>query len=416
MTDHANSRAARAPRTQEETTLRDGHQRTRRKGIADRASFDRDLAELEALMAGELQNAESPSIAANDDDGSEPAAPDVEANAPVHDKPAARPRTADQPRRERRAPPRAENLNDETENEHAPMHAFDKPRMPRIEPIVAPAHPYDLDQYAKPQAPARRRKPAPELRPTNDRAPLHARPRDAQQHAQITRALRFGATVFSLVALVGVSALLVLLAVGADRSALPTKQAEVAATTVAPPAAAERDNAPAVTGSTETKSDASRVASIGQPPARGTVRAVDARETSARIPQVAAAPAAAEAATGQAAAFQPERASAPAAQQSSPSAFSAPPAFERSADEPSAEPRAMAAAPATRGAAPVATAATRSVPVTSHVNLRATADNNAAVVGVVPAGKNVDVVECKGWCEVVYNDQKGFIHKRFLKE
>jgi SH3-like domain-containing protein len=48
--------------------------------------------------------------------------------------------------------------------------------------------------------------------------------------------------------------------------------------------------------------------------------------------------------------------------------------------------------------------------------MRASADNAAAVVAVVPAGKNVGVVECKGWCEVVYNDQRGFVHKRFLKE
>jgi SH3-like domain-containing protein len=61
-------------------------------------------------------------------------------------------------------------------------------------------------------------------------------------------------------------------------------------------------------------------------------------------------------------------------------------------------------------------AAVRSVPVTSHVNLRATGDNDAKVVAVVPAGKNVDVIECKQWCEVSYNDQQGYIHKRFLKE
>jgi SH3-like domain-containing protein len=54
--------------------------------------------------------------------------------------------------------------------------------------------------------------------------------------------------------------------------------------------------------------------------------------------------------------------------------------------------------------------------VTAYVNLRATADNSAAVVAVVPAGKAVDVVECKGWCEVRFDGQKGFIHKRFLKE
>jgi SH3-like domain-containing protein len=48
--------------------------------------------------------------------------------------------------------------------------------------------------------------------------------------------------------------------------------------------------------------------------------------------------------------------------------------------------------------------------------MRAEAENSAAVLTVVPAGKNVQVVECRGWCEVSYEGRQGFIHQRFLKE
>lgn len=436
MTSHASSRGARAPRPRDETTPREGRQRTPRQRMTDRESFDQDLAELEALLSGGLQPAESPSIASNDD-GGELSAQSPEDSAPVRHKPSARPRppsrSADQPKRARRMPPRAENRNDEFPVERepgAPMRAFEAQPFQDDEPAFAPGHPRDLDQYAeRHEPPVRQRRRAPQRLRVDDRAPPQVPPYvrpEAKQHALVTRALRIGATVFSLVALIGVSALLVILIVGGgERSA--TKQAGVAATSATPPAA-ERTDAPVVTGSTDVRPDASRASADAPPAPRGIVRAMDAQETATRMPREPdrvpdGGATAATAALAAASAFQPASQSPlAAARPAEASPFSPPPAFERSADEPLAEPRAIATAPAARGAAPAARASTepaevtRSVPVTAHVNMRASADNNAAVVAVVPEGKNVDVVECKGWCEVVYNDQRGFVHKRFLKE
>jgi uncharacterized protein YraI len=76
-------------------------------------------------------------------------------------------------------------------------------------------------------------------------------------------------------------------------------------------------------------------------------------------------------------------------------------------------------APAPRAesaAAEPAPPAVRSARVTTHVNMRAEAENSAAVLTVVPAGQNVQVVECRGWCEVSYEGRQGFIHQRLLKE
>jgi uncharacterized protein YraI len=52
--------------------------------------------------------------------------------------------------------------------------------------------------------------------------------------------------------------------------------------------------------------------------------------------------------------------------------------------------------------------------VTSDVNLRVAPDNDADVVTVVPNGKSVRIVECTRWCEVVYGEKQGFIHRRFV--
>jgi len=420
MTDHASSRAARVPRTRDESAPRDGRQRTQRQRITDA-----DLAELEALLAGELQNSESPSIAANDDDG-EQSAPSGNA-APVRRKkppmPRTASRTAEQPRRARRAPPRADNHNDQLPNEPEPrawMRAFEAEPVQHEEPAIAPGHPVDLDQYAPPRKAVRPRRPAPSFPKADDRAPLYAKPRN-DQDALVSRALRIGATVFSLLALVGVSALLVLLVIGGERSA-PSKQATVAATSTTP-LAAESTDAPVVTGSTATLE--ARRTSEGQPAARGIVRAADAQDATVRAPrQPDRVPETGAPTTLAAAPAQQPESPRPAANRSSDlSPFSPPPAMPASAapEETAANAAADRAAgdraavsPARASAAPAAS--TRSVPVTSHVNLRATADNGAAVVAVVPAGKNVEVVDCKGWCEVVYNDQRGFVHKRFLKE
>jgi SH3-like domain-containing protein len=56
----------------------------------------------------------------------------------------------------------------------------------------------------------------------------------------------------------------------------------------------------------------------------------------------------------------------------------------------------------------------QSAAVTQHVNMRAEPKNEAAVVMIVPEGKTVELVDCGQWCEVVYDDRQGFIHKRFV--
>jgi len=53
--------------------------------------------------------------------------------------------------------------------------------------------------------------------------------------------------------------------------------------------------------------------------------------------------------------------------------------------------------------------------VTAWVNMRASADNKAATVKVLPAGTIVTVVQCKFWCEIVADGKRGFVFKSFLK-
>lgn len=53
--------------------------------------------------------------------------------------------------------------------------------------------------------------------------------------------------------------------------------------------------------------------------------------------------------------------------------------------------------------------------VTAWVNMRASADNKAATVKVLPAGSIVTVVQCKFWCEIVADGKRGFVFKSFLK-
>ena len=53
--------------------------------------------------------------------------------------------------------------------------------------------------------------------------------------------------------------------------------------------------------------------------------------------------------------------------------------------------------------------------VVSWVNMRVSADNNAATVKVLPAGAVVTVVRCSYWCEIVADGKRGFVYKSFLK-
>ena len=356
MADHFN--AARELRERDETAQRNGSRRSRRAISAERDILDEgDLAEFEALLMRNLKRSPSPSIAAEDDAGEQP----VRDSEPVR----------------------------------------------RHDPLGRAPH-----KLKRPSSTEFGRRPAPEPRLArtldrlDDRPPLAPMRRD-DRRSLVTRAMGIAATLFSLVALLAVSALLVLLAVGGEWPATPAAEesarvsqfADTAERAPVPPPATEIDLSPAVTGSIEAKLDASRIPSqgyTGRPV--GTVRAVHTQDVSTPTPQ-------------------PTETSPPAAsQQFAPTYFSAAPA----AVETAAPTETATTETGNRGverarrpsAAPAA--ATRSAPVTTHVNLRAKPENDAAVVAVVPAKQNVKVVECTRWCKVVYGDKQGFVHRRFL--
>jgi hypothetical protein len=367
MSNRLGVNAARALRERDETAQRNGSRRSRRTITAERDILDeRGLAEFEALLMRDLKRSPSPSIAAEDDAGEQP-------------------------------------LRDS-----APMR--------KLAPRARPPH-----KLQHPSPTEFRRGPAPEPRLTraldrlDDLPPLAAMPR-ANPRSRAARAMGIAATLFSLVALVAVSALLVLLAVGGEWTTS------------------------AVTGSTETKQDVSRIPAQ-EYTARvvGTVRAVHTQEAAPQNPQPAAALSAQNApAAGAAIADQPSP-----GPFAAPSVFSPPAARQASAANRGFEPENSGAAPEAKDAAAPApaaatesaatesaatksaatksagnaaepAAATRSAPVTTHVNLRAKPDNDAAVVAVVPAKRNVEVVECTQWCEVVYGGKQGFVHRRFV--
>jgi hypothetical protein len=52
--------------------------------------------------------------------------------------------------------------------------------------------------------------------------------------------------------------------------------------------------------------------------------------------------------------------------------------------------------------------------VTSAVNMRSAPKKGAGVLGVVPAGTNVRVMSCDGWCQISYNGRTGWVYKSFL--
>jgi SH3-like domain-containing protein len=58
----------------------------------------------------------------------------------------------------------------------------------------------------------------------------------------------------------------------------------------------------------------------------------------------------------------------------------------------------------------------REARVTKYVNLRSGPNDESKVVAVVPARASVSVLDCKSWCEVVFDGKKGWIYKRFIRE
>jgi uncharacterized protein YraI len=47
--------------------------------------------------------------------------------------------------------------------------------------------------------------------------------------------------------------------------------------------------------------------------------------------------------------------------------------------------------------------------------MRAKPDNAGTALLTIPAKSQVQVVSCKGWCEIVYNGKRGFVFKKFLQ-
>ncbi len=53
---------------------------------------------------------------------------------------------------------------------------------------------------------------------------------------------------------------------------------------------------------------------------------------------------------------------------------------------------------------------------TEYVNMRAAPDNDAAILAVLPADAEFRApAECRHWCEVDYEGQRGFIYKSFIR-
>lgn len=381
MTNHVSLNAARAPRAPDETAQRNRH-RSRKMQTGECDSAERDLAELAALLMNDLQRSPSPPIATGDADSEQLLVDRESAPRPA---PRAWPRAAarkSEPAPAPRRPPRELKRHSTTETESRPG----RPPEPRL---------------------------ALALHLLDDPPLLAARPR-ADRRSLVARVTGAAATVFSLLALVAVSVLLVMLAVGGERATPVAGQSAVAAESASDASlSAERVGAPVESGSIEAKRDASRIPSQGYSArAGGTVRAVDAQDASAQAPQSAETLSAENIPAASAAVAGERSAGAFAAQSvfSPPVAGQAPAA--RVAEESSATVPAAATENAGNSAGP--SPETRSAPVTTHVNLRAGPENDAAVLAVVAAGRNVEVLKCTQWCEVAYDGRQGFIHRRFV--
>jgi hypothetical protein len=69
--------------------------------------------------------------------------------------------------------------------------------------------------------------------------------------------------------------------------------------------------------------------------------------------------------------------------------------------------------PAEKPAARIPTPS-RNVTVNNDVNMRVAPRKHAKVVTVIPDNATVGLVDCDGWCQVVYNDRSGYIYKSFI--
>lgn len=76
--------------------------------------------------------------------------------------------------------------------------------------------------------------------------------------------------------------------------------------------------------------------------------------------------------------------------------------------------------PAIETLKPEATAASGRAPaskvtIAKAVNMRARGAKGARVLGVIPRGATVGLVDCDSWCEVIYDGRRGFIYKSFIE-
>lgn len=56
----------------------------------------------------------------------------------------------------------------------------------------------------------------------------------------------------------------------------------------------------------------------------------------------------------------------------------------------------------------------RTVQVTTHVNMRAAPENEAAVLTVLPTGTDVKLIGCDMWCEIDFDGRRGWVYKSFI--
>jgi hypothetical protein len=84
-------------------------------------------------------------------------------------------------------------------------------------------------------------------------------------------------------------------------------------------------------------------------------------------------------------------------------------------DEALEQATAAAAEDAVEDPEPEVAAVTRTAPVTTDVNMRAGPSNDAAVILVVRRNREVEVIGCRYWCEVIYDGKRGFIYKGFVR-
>jgi Bacterial SH3 domain len=58
--------------------------------------------------------------------------------------------------------------------------------------------------------------------------------------------------------------------------------------------------------------------------------------------------------------------------------------------------------------------AIRTARVVSDVNMRAGPSNGQSVLATLSRGSTIEVINCRQWCEVIFADQRGWVHRSFI--